>query len=157
MEATSELYDRIVDKSLLIRRLNITTNHVIREADAEQEVRYEQPNLFTDYDTLQVKRNKGQAELDREKKMQKVALTRYDDAVTEAARITGEKIGLDESSQAALDMKQYILMDVISEQPEITVAYFKKDERKACGAYLTLTDNLKKIDEYERVLVQPRN
>lgn len=75
MEATSELFDRIVDKSLLIRRLNITANHVIREADVKQDDQYEQLDLFTDYDALQAKREKEQAELDREKKMQKAMLT----------------------------------------------------------------------------------
>lgn len=35
MDATAELYDRIVDKSLLIRRLNIVANHVIDEASAQ--------------------------------------------------------------------------------------------------------------------------
>ena len=75
MEATSELFDRIVDKSLLIRRLNITANHVIDEASIEQEPRYEQLDLFTDYAALQAKQEKEQAELEREKKMQKAMLT----------------------------------------------------------------------------------
>lgn len=81
------------------------------------------------------------------------ALTGYDDAVTETARLTDDKIELDESAQATLDMKQHILMETISEQPEISVTYFKKDVKKAGGAYLTLTGKLKKIDEYERVLM----
>lgn len=75
MEATSELFDRIVDKSLLIRRMNITANHVIPEADVKQEAQYEQLDLFTDYDALMAKREKEQAELDREKKMQQAMLT----------------------------------------------------------------------------------
>lgn len=81
------------------------------------------------------------------------ALTGYDDAVSETARLTDEKIELDESMQSALDMKQHILMEAISEQPEISVTYFQKDEKKAGGAYRMLTGKLKKIDEYERVLV----
>ncbi len=81
------------------------------------------------------------------------ALTGYEDAVEETARLTDEKIELDESTQDLLDIKQHILMDAIAEQPEITVTYFKKDDRKAGGKYLTVTGNLKKIDEYERVLV----
>lgn len=75
MEASSELFDRIVDKSLLIRRLNITANHVIDEASIEQEPRYEQLDLFTDYAALQAEQEKEQAELEREKKMQKAMLT----------------------------------------------------------------------------------
>ena len=75
LEATSELFDRIVDKSLLIRRLNITANHVIREDDVKEEVQYEQLDLFTDYADLQAKQEKEQAQLEREKKMQKAMLT----------------------------------------------------------------------------------
>lgn len=75
MEATSELFDSIVDKSLLIRRLNITANHVIDETSIEQKPRYEQLDLFTDYAALQAEQEKEQAELEREKKMQKAMLT----------------------------------------------------------------------------------
>ena len=74
MEAASELFDRIVDKSLLIRRLNITANHVIDEASIEQKPQYEQLDIFTDYAALQAEREKEQAELEREKKMQKAML-----------------------------------------------------------------------------------
>ncbi len=74
MEAASELFDRIVDKNLLIRRLNITANHVINEADVKQKAQYEQLDLFTDYDALEAKQEREQAELDKEKKMQKVML-----------------------------------------------------------------------------------
>lgn len=81
------------------------------------------------------------------------ALTGYDDAVTEAARLTDAKIELDESTQATLDMKQHLLMDAISEQPKIDVTYFKPDERKAGGKYLTVSGELKRIDEFERLLI----
>ncbi len=74
MEAASELFDRIVDKNLLIRRLNITVNHVISEADVKKEAQYEQIDLFTDYDALETRREREQAELDRERKMQKAML-----------------------------------------------------------------------------------
>ncbi len=74
MTAASELFDRIVDKNLLIRRLYITANHVINEASIQQEVRYEQLDLFTDYAALQARQEREQAELEREKKMQKAML-----------------------------------------------------------------------------------
>jgi DNA polymerase V len=76
MSATAELFDRIVDGNLLIRRLNITANHVIDEAAAaKQESNCEQLDLFTDYDALQAKREKEEAELERERKMQQAMLT----------------------------------------------------------------------------------
>ncbi len=81
------------------------------------------------------------------------ALTGYEDAVEETARFTDEKLELDESARDLLDIKQSLLMDAVAMQPEITVTYFKKDDRKAGGRYLTVTGNLKKIDEYQRNLV----
>jgi DNA polymerase V len=75
LSAVSELFDRIVDKNLLIRRLNITANHVMNEASAPQkDAGYEQLDLFTDYAAMQTKREREQAELEREKKMQQAVL-----------------------------------------------------------------------------------
>lgn len=76
MCAASELYDRIVDKTLLVRRLNIVANHVVPEADAPKKNEgYEQLDLFTDYDALAAKKEKEDAELAREKKMQQALIT----------------------------------------------------------------------------------
>lgn len=72
LEAVTELYDRIVEKDLLIRRLNITANRVISERDAAQssQAQFEQMDMFTDYAALQEQRKKEDAALAREKKMQ---------------------------------------------------------------------------------------
>ena len=76
MCATAELFDRIVDKSLLIRRLNITANHVVPEASApKKDSGYQQLDLFTDYAALEAQQEQEAAELEREKKMQKAMLT----------------------------------------------------------------------------------
>ena len=76
MCAVSELFDRIVDKNLLVRRLNIVANHVLPEADAPKKNEgYEQLDLFTDYAALEAKQAQEQAELEREKKMQQAMLT----------------------------------------------------------------------------------
>lgn len=76
MWAASELFDRIVDKNLLVRRLNIVANHVLPEADApKKNAGFEQLDLFTDYAALEVKREQERAELEREKKMQQAMLT----------------------------------------------------------------------------------
>lgn len=75
MCAVSELFDRIVDKNLLVRRLNITANHVVPEADAPvKNGGYEQLDLFTDFAALEAQRKREKAELDREKKMQQAML-----------------------------------------------------------------------------------
>lgn len=75
MEATSELFDRIVDRNLLIRRINVTANHVIDEAAISKEPEIEQLNLFTDYEAEEAKRKADTAELERERKMQLTMLT----------------------------------------------------------------------------------
>lgn len=81
------------------------------------------------------------------------ALTGYDAAISETGRLTDERTDLGEETKAMLDMKQHYLLEVISDQPEITVTYFVPDERKTGGAYVTVTGNLKRIDEYERILI----
>ena len=74
--AASDLFDRIVDKNLLVRRLNIVANHVLPEADApKKNDGYEQLDFFTDYAARDAEREKEKAELAREKKMQQAMLT----------------------------------------------------------------------------------
>jgi DNA polymerase V len=73
--ATLQLFDRITDKNLLIRRLNITTNHVLNEKVLENHNQNEQLDLFTDYEALLKIRANEKAVLEREKKMQKAIIS----------------------------------------------------------------------------------
>ncbi len=76
MCAASELFDRIVDKNLLVRRLNIVANHVLPEADApKKNDGFVQLDFFTDYAALEAKQERERTELEREKKMQQAMLT----------------------------------------------------------------------------------
>ena len=81
------------------------------------------------------------------------ALSGHAAAIAETARLTDRKLELDEDTRAELDRRQAILRGHISERPEVTVTWFRPDERKSGGAYITTTGRLKKIDEIERVLV----
>lgn len=81
------------------------------------------------------------------------ALTGYDAAIREAARLTDKKLVLDEETCALLDRKQQYLCEIIAEKPDITVTYFVPDERKDGGSYVTVTGKLKRIDLCARHLV----
>lgn len=80
------------------------------------------------------------------------ALTGYEDAIDESARLTEEQIELDENAREELDEKLRQIRECGEAHPEITVTYFQKDARKDGGAYVTLTDRVKKIDEYARMI-----
>lgn len=81
------------------------------------------------------------------------ALTGYDAAIRETARLTDKKLVLDEETCALLDRKQQYLCEIIAEKPEITVTYFMPDERKDGGSYVTVTGKLRRIDFCGRLLV----
>ena len=74
MDAVMELYDRIIDKNLLIRRINLTTNHVVDESSVKDTEQAEQLDLFTDYEAKKKKEADEKASLEREKRMQKAIL-----------------------------------------------------------------------------------
>ena len=75
MDAVIELYDRIVDRNLLIRRINITANRLVDESSVKKEEVYEQMDLFTDYEEQRKKKEEEEAALDREKRMQEAMLS----------------------------------------------------------------------------------
>ena len=74
LDAVTELFERVVDKKLLIRRINITANHVVDEAAVQKTDNLEQLDLFTDYAATQAKKEQEEAELAREKRMQHAML-----------------------------------------------------------------------------------
>jgi DNA polymerase V len=73
-EAMLELFDRIVNRSLLIRRLSITTNHVVHEELLRESDEAVQLDLFTDYDTLRAEKERVEQVLARERRMQEAVL-----------------------------------------------------------------------------------
>ncbi len=72
--AVVELFDRVVDKNLLVRKINLTANRIIPESDIPEDSGVEQMDLFTDYEALARKRAEENAALERERKMQKTML-----------------------------------------------------------------------------------
>ncbi len=74
MDAVMELFDRIADKNLLVRRVNITANHVVDENSVVKSESFEQLDLFTDYADVQKKNAEEKAALAREKIMQEAVI-----------------------------------------------------------------------------------
>lgn len=75
MGAATGLFDRLVDRELLIRRLTIVAGHVIPECEAQkQDNGFEQLDLFHDYAAQKAEQEKEKAELARERKMQETML-----------------------------------------------------------------------------------
>lgn len=73
-EAVMELYDRIVDEKLLVRRINLVANHVVDESSANPKRQYEQLDLFTDYEELQREREAAEKKQNKEKRMQETII-----------------------------------------------------------------------------------
>ncbi len=79
------------------------------------------------------------------------ALTGHNAAIRETARLTSEKIELDEGQKAILNEK---LRQLISYEREVqvTITFFQPDKRKSGGKYLNKTGVIEKFDEYKRCI-----
>lgn len=75
IDAVMEIYDRIVNPKLLVRRINITTNHVVDESKAKERQQPIQLELFTDYEELERKAAEKRAEMAKERKIQETLLS----------------------------------------------------------------------------------
>ena len=81
------------------------------------------------------------------------ALTGYDDAVRETARLTDEKIELDEYEKEELDRKIQWIGSHLDEHIPVSITYFQPDDRKAGGAYEKIVDTIRKINVYEHEIL----
>jgi hypothetical protein len=81
------------------------------------------------------------------------ALTGFDGAIKETARLTDQRIELDEAAKTILDEKLRIVQEQLSRQQEIEIVFFQPDETKSGGAYISMMGTVKKIEGYERAVV----
>lgn len=75
-------------------------------------------------------------------------LTGYDGAVTKTARLTNNKIELDEYGLDKLNERLNRIQEHLSEQPKFSITCFVVDKKKTGGSYRTLSGIVKRIDEY---------
>ena len=80
------------------------------------------------------------------------ALTGYDAAIAETARLTDTKRELSEEQKELISKQLHSLQSRLKTDPGVTVTYFVPDSRKAGGAYRTISGNAKKVDKYSGIL-----
>lgn len=81
------------------------------------------------------------------------ALTGYEDAIDETARLTQDWIELDENEKERLNEKFQQIREQLPTHPQVIFTYFEPDQKKQGGAYLTVEGRVKKIDEYRGVFI----
>ncbi len=81
------------------------------------------------------------------------ALTGHEEAVKETARLTDCKIELDENEIQLLDQKLQYLRDHLANRPAVIITHFVPDLRKAGGRYLEQEGIVKKIKEYDHLII----
>ena len=81
------------------------------------------------------------------------ALTGYEAAVSEEARLTDRKMELDDEALAALNERLWMLSEMLPDAPEVTVTYFVADRKKAGGAYTSLFGRVKRVDPAQGILI----
>ena len=74
MKAVMDLYEKIVNPKLLVRRVNLSANHVVPEKGIEEKQDFEQLDLFTDYEALQKKREQEELGLKKERAIQEATI-----------------------------------------------------------------------------------
>ena len=80
------------------------------------------------------------------------ALSGYDAAIRETERLTDEMCLLDEDSMVILDRKLRAVMEQPAGKREAVITYFQPDERKSGGAYVTVSGEIKKLDDVLRAV-----
>lgn len=81
------------------------------------------------------------------------ALTGHEAAIQERARLTKRQLELDETEKTRLDWQLGLIRNRIAQRPTIRITYFKKDEKKEGGSYVTIEAVVKKLDPVQRKII----
>ena len=81
------------------------------------------------------------------------AITGYEEMVLEEARVTEERVDLDEGALSLLNEKLNMIQEFLDEEPEVIIMYFEPDKKKTGGAYVNIAGIVKRIDEYEHLVI----
>lgn len=81
------------------------------------------------------------------------ALTGFEGAIKETARLTNQRIELDADTRAMLNERLRIVREQLSSHQEVEIMFYQPDEMKDGGAYVSVRGIVKKIDEYELTVV----
>lgn len=81
------------------------------------------------------------------------ALTGHNAAIKEKARLTKQRIELDENCKEILNEKLSMVMAKNEEKPAIRITYFEPDSKKNGGSYVAVEGIVKKVDRYENRLI----
>ena len=81
------------------------------------------------------------------------ALTGYEDAIKETARLTNRKIEVDEGLREVLNNKLNIIEENIKNNPEVSITYFIPDKKKEGGEYIKITGIVRRIDIVNNLII----
>ncbi len=81
------------------------------------------------------------------------ALAGHSDAARETARVTDKRVELDEYIKADINERLCMIQAYIDKKPEVSILYFQKDHLKDGGCYVIASGYVKKVDQYEALVV----
>ena len=85
------------------------------------------------------------------------ALTGYEDAVQETARLTTDKIALSEDQIQIINSVLNEISQYLPDSPYVQITYFEPDKRKQGGSYQQIFGTIKKIDDVYGMIIMKGN
>ena len=81
------------------------------------------------------------------------ALTGYDAAIDETARLTDQKLELSDEKLDHLNAQIQRIIENMADKPHVEITYFVPDDRKSGGEYVTVTGRVRRVDDHNREIV----